>query len=254
MSHLAPYTVVLSSAGENRIEVMRALRRELRPLTLNDAAKMLGSLPARLGPFNEWQAAAVRDALEAAGAEVEVSPPLLPPPVPMPIPERCLQRLRDAALLVSEPYPPSHTLAERVNVGKPVDVPGNSLPEWGCRWGVNDIVVDAPGVSLWGRDGRWWVEVGAWAPQAPDEFVRSFEDPEAAVQDILDYFFGDPGRMRRMAEWHDPARIRASEEEMLAEDTLDESCRVHGCERNRVRLGVFCPRHHLQMLSGTLDE
>ena len=35
-------------------------------------------------------------------------------------------------------------------------------------------------------------------------------------------------------------------------ETIDgQSCKTNNCENNRIKLGVFCPRHHFEMLYGS---
>ncbi len=118
----------------------------------------------------------------------------------MKVPEDCLDRLRAAGLLVSEPYVPNHVgWPDGVAVGKPNTVPGNCLPGSKGLWGSTGQVVDAPCPRLHfaPETGEWVVTVHEYIPgPGPGDFVNSWGTPEEAVADILDYLLGDPARMR----------------------------------------------------------
>src|SRR4051812_34838436 len=118
----------------------------------------------------------------------------------MMVPEYCLDRLRVAGLLVSEPYIPNHlAFPDGVAVGKPSDVPGNGIAEYEGHWGAAGRVVDAPCPILHydAAAGRWVVTVHTYIPgPGPGDFVNEWGTPAEAVVDILDYLLGDPARMR----------------------------------------------------------
>jgi len=118
----------------------------------------------------------------------------------MKVPEHCLDRLRAAGLLVSDPYIPNHlAFPDGVIVGKPNDVPGNSIAGYEGHWGTTGRVVDAPSPRLHydPAPGKWVVTVHEYIPgPGPGDFVNEWDTPEGAVADILDYLLGDPARMR----------------------------------------------------------
>jgi hypothetical protein len=125
----------------------------------------------------------------------------------MKVPEHCLNRLRAAGLLVSEPYVPNHVAwPDGVAVGKPESVRGNCIPGTKAYWGASGPVVDAPCPCLHfdSRSGKWVVTVHEYIPgPGPGDFVNVWDTPEEAVADILDYLLGDAARMRVKQEEHE---------------------------------------------------
>jgi hypothetical protein len=118
----------------------------------------------------------------------------------MMVPEHCLDRLRAAGLLVSEPFDPNLSgWPQGVAVGKPDSVRGNCIPGTKRYWGASGQVVDAPCPYLHFDAGsrKWVVTVHEYIPgPGPGDFVNVWDTPEEAVTDILDYLLGDPARMR----------------------------------------------------------
>lgn len=116
----------------------------------------------------------------------------------MKVPEHCLDRLRAAGLLVSEPYVVSHVAyPDGVIVGKPNTVPGNAIDGYEGHWGLNGPIVDAPCPRLHFQSGKWVVTVHEYVPgPGPGDFINSWGTPGEAVADILDYLLGNPERMR----------------------------------------------------------
>ncbi len=114
----------------------------------------------------------------------------------MKVPEHCLDQLRAAGLLVSDPYIPSHLgFPDGVKVGKPTTTPGNCIPGYEGIWG-SGAVIDAPCPILHSDGSKWEVTVHTYIPgPGPGDFINFWDTPEEAVADILDYLLGDPARM-----------------------------------------------------------
>lgn len=196
--------------------------------------------------------------LEFNSAKVQVVPPN-PPPVRTPIPELHLQRLLERRLWLHgfDAAAPSNT-CRSVRILKPDNIGGNTIP--GYR-GPNLILEDgqttttsSPSLIFYGEDDVWFVELLLWIPgPGPGDFLHGFDDPSDGVADILDFYFGDPSRMR-LCEGPTEDEIRAGRLAFLASDIVDESCRQPGCAERRVRLSLFCPQHHLAMLSRKLSD
>ncbi|QEL20880.1 hypothetical protein [Limnoglobus roseus] len=136
----------------------------------------------------------------------------------MKAPEYCLDRLRAAGLVVSEPFVPGHiAFPDGVTVGKPNTVAGNSIDGYECHWGIDGPVVDAPCPYLHYENGQWQVTVHEYIPgPGPGDFVNSWLTPEEAITDILNYLLGSHEQMRvklrgRAAFKERLARIEAEE-------------------------------------------
>jgi hypothetical protein len=115
------------------------------------------------------------------------------------IEERYLEQLRAAGLFVSDPYSPEHSLPDGVLVGKPTTTVGNSIPNY--KTGYDDLAMDAPMIKFY-SDGESW---NVWAQEriptpSPADFENSWKMPQEAVDDIIDFFLGNPERMDRKAK------------------------------------------------------
>ncbi len=104
-------------------------------------------------------------------------------------------KLEQAGLFVSKPYPVSHSLSLGVVVGKPTNIQGNKIENF--RHGYDEVDMDAPDVKLFFKDGQWivWGQEGVPAP-GPGDFKNSWNTAIEAVEDILDFYFGDSLRMK----------------------------------------------------------
>lgn len=118
------------------------------------------------------------------------------------IPEHCIERLRSAGLFVSEPWPSDHVWPNNVLVGKPVGVPGNSIPGFSTGFGISDRVeFDGPPARFWFNGEVWLVLAEEYCPgPGPGDFLDEWNTPEEAVEDILNFYFGDPARMQAKAD------------------------------------------------------
>ncbi|HEY9683930.1 MAG TPA: hypothetical protein V6C86_20275 [Oculatellaceae cyanobacterium] len=122
----------------------------------------------------------------------------------MSIDEKYLNQLRQAGLHISPPVP---AFRGGVWVGKPKDVSGNNIP--GYSGGYATVVqdappcpdIDAPLIKFMLLDDIWVVDGhDSCGGTGPADFVDEWATPEEAIADILDYFFGDPARMKKKAE------------------------------------------------------
>lgn len=112
-----------------------------------------------------------------------------------------LNVLREAGLHVSSPK--ALLGGEWRWVTKPVSTSGNNLPGYESGYvSLGDEPqcpdTDAPMLKL-GYDGkRWEVEgINCAGGMGPGDFVTYWGNPEDALDDILDFFFGDSRRMNR---------------------------------------------------------
>jgi len=117
------------------------------------------------------------------------------------IPDNIIDLLQSRGLLVGDPFPEGHIAWPLGrSIGKPMSKGGNSLPEYECHWSIGDgeeVIVDAPVTQLHFSEGFWHVTVHEYVPgPGPGDFVHSHSTIDLAVQDIIDYYFGDPSRIR----------------------------------------------------------
>jgi hypothetical protein len=115
------------------------------------------------------------------------------------IPSDILDRLRNVGLLVSEPFVATHVAyPDGCVIAKPATVRGNHIAGYEGYWGDGDILIDAPSLFFHADPEEWIVTAHEYVPgPGPGDFVHCFPNPDAAVADILDFFFGDPSRMAK---------------------------------------------------------
>jgi hypothetical protein len=150
------------------------------------------------------------------------------------IPDRCLETLRAAGLLVGKPLPADdERYPAGVMIGKPVGMGGNRLPDW--RMGWDGWKIDAMPLIIHGENGRWIVRVEELLclSEPPDQPRWEFDDPDDAVQRVLDYYFGDPSLME--------AERRAQEAWTRKQEERWPSMRGG---RGRHRANVITEAHH----------
>jgi hypothetical protein len=167
---------------------------------------------------------------------------------PTPFPERNLAQLQEAGLFVTG-FPGKHVIL------KPTTVPGNSLPHLDGFWYDHDGEVpptDAPATWVVHEGSYWSVvenDIVVWGPDS----TRTYQSPADVVTDLLDYYFGDPGRMQEWARQRTPEARIAANEAFLGKDLAKAGvCRFLGCEERRVRWTAFCPHHFRLMMDGEL--
>jgi hypothetical protein len=103
----------------------------------------------------------------------------------MNLPRDCLSQLQAAGLLVSEHVFPAHHVAypDGHVICKPEGIDAPST-------------FNAPRVIVHAERGKWVVTVREGIPlPGPGDFVDEWDTPEQAVEDVLDYYFGNPDRL-----------------------------------------------------------
>lgn len=127
------------------------------------------------------------------------------------IDEMYLNKLRAAGLHVSDPIA---AFGNGVWVCKPTSTPGNNILGYSSGYvSLEGEAIcpetDAPMLKLILHDGIWQVngQLGAGG-MLPSDFIDDWTNAEDAVQDILDYYFGNPLRMQKKAAEEEAFRIR----------------------------------------------
>ena len=105
-----------------------------------------------------------------------------------------IAKLKQASLLVESnftgPYINGYTIA------KPASTPGNTRKNWETYFGSEEIFCDAPSATLYPKNDKWIFKIWECVPgPGPGDFIIDFPSIMDAVEDILDYYFGDPSRM-----------------------------------------------------------
>lgn len=115
-----------------------------------------------------------------------------------------LDKLTNAGLHVS---PPVKAFRDGVWVGKPTSTNGNSIEGYKAGYVVigNDPAppkMDAPMLKFHKSGAETWIVRGDdyVGGQGPGDFKNEWETVEEAIEDILDFFFGEPSRMKEKAE------------------------------------------------------
>ncbi len=122
------------------------------------------------------------------------------------IPDRYLKQLINSGLFVSEPFPEGHVWEHGVRVGKPTAAKGNLIPGYEAGYvtmgdEVEPPEMDAPYVVLFSKGKEWFVRAQECIPKpGHGDFTNVWTTADEAVQDILDFYFGDPARMLLKAE------------------------------------------------------
>ena len=120
------------------------------------------------------------------------------------IDEVYLEKLRSAGLHSSPPVP---SFRDGVWVGKPTSTVGNHIP--GYTDGGYTIFgedappdMDAPMLKFYiDSENNWMVRGEDYAgAKGPGDFVHLWKTPEEALDDILDFYFGNPARMQEKSE------------------------------------------------------
>ena len=120
----------------------------------------------------------------------------------MEIPIESLQRLSDAGLIVSTTtFPATHqAFPYGRSIHKPQTVLGNNVPEYECYLIDDDdnrILLDAPSAQLFHQDAKYVVCVHEMVPgPGPGDFRNEHDNLDEAINDILEYYFGNPARMK----------------------------------------------------------
>ncbi len=102
--------------------------------------------------------------------------------------------MRDKKLFVSKSYPAGHITENGIWIAKPSEIPGNSIPDYNGTYG--DIPIDAPAIMLYPTAEGWVVLNQAHVPTlGPGDFENIWQTLQEAVDDVIDFYFGNPERM-----------------------------------------------------------
>ncbi|CAN5733837.1 hypothetical protein BH10CYA1_BH10CYA1_34010 [soil metagenome] len=132
------------------------------------------------------------------------------------IEEKYLEQLRAAGLYVSHPIP---AFRGGFWICKPVATPGNNIPGFNFSGYISlepnpqcpDI--DAPMLKFMFLNDCWQVHgQDCSGGLGPADFIDEWSTPSEAVEDILDFFFGEPARMNAKASERKKAALRAKAE------------------------------------------
>lgn len=114
------------------------------------------------------------------------------------IDEKNLLQLKNAGLYVSSAFPEGHLWECGVRVAKPTSTPGNSIP--GYQFTRGSVPIDAPALVLYPSNGKWVVLAQESVPSpGPGDFENKWSNHQEAIDDILDFYLGDPQRMSNLA-------------------------------------------------------
>lgn len=118
------------------------------------------------------------------------------------IEQKHLNRLQSSGLHVS---PPMSCFGGGVWIKKPSTTKGHHIPapEFESSYISFDEDpdtqpdTDAPMIAFYEQDGKWVVNGKRTTGKdlAPGDFINEWETPDEAVEDILDFYFGDSSRM-----------------------------------------------------------
>lgn len=110
------------------------------------------------------------------------------------IEEKYIQQLRSRKLFVSDPFSHRHKMANGVWIAKPTSVEGNHVNKYESS--CDGIPIDAPAVLLLPTEQGWMVLNQEHIPTSgPGDFKNVWQTQQEAVDDILDFYFGNPERM-----------------------------------------------------------
>lgn len=107
-----------------------------------------------------------------------------------------LGKLREAGLYVSKIFPTGHRWQGGVRVAKPKGVGGNVVPDYVLT--CDSLELNAPSIMFIQNGDKWDVFTQECVPQGPNDLNNLWSTLEEAVEDILEFYFGDPERMRKM--------------------------------------------------------
>lgn len=109
--------------------------------------------------------------------------------------KKSIEKLLKSGLFVSDPFPAGHYWEDGVIVGKPTATKGNFIPEF--KFGYEEIDMDAPDVVLFSDGNIWYMVAQEGVPgSAEGDFTNKWASEDEAVEDILEYYFGSPARMK----------------------------------------------------------
>lgn len=111
------------------------------------------------------------------------------------IPATAIESLKNRGLVVSEPYPLSHSeYACGLRILKPIAAGGNSHP-FEIRT-VDETNTDGPIFYLFKQDDEWALETILQVGSKPP--IKTYQDVDGAIDYLIDLFFGAPDNMRAL--------------------------------------------------------
>lgn len=124
------------------------------------------------------------------------------------IDDKYLKQLRERHLHVSQPFQKGRTLEDAVRVAKPATVPGNFVLGFESECG--EIPINAPALLLRSTNEGWVVLYQDHVPTpGPGDFENIWQTPQEAVDDILDFYFGNPERMNTISQlWSSVGKLK----------------------------------------------
>lgn len=118
-----------------------------------------------------------------------------------------MQELREAGLLVTDPFPSGHAWEHGVRIGKPTTTPSNSIPDF--LTGYDDISMNAPMIVLYRTEKDWVVIFQDHAPTpVSGDFENHWPTAEDAVKDVLDFYLRKLERMNEIAAAMEETKMR----------------------------------------------
>ncbi|MBI1271342.1 hypothetical protein GC174_13015 [bacterium] len=122
------------------------------------------------------------------------------------IDKKYLDRLRDSGLHVSPPIP---AYSGGVWIKKPTSTKGHFVPGYSSDYisfeekPEEQPDTNAPMIAFYRNRSAWVVDLnGSQESVSPADFLNEWATPEEAVDDILDFYFGDSARMIEFAYLH----------------------------------------------------
>ena len=110
-----------------------------------------------------------------------------------------LDLLHKKGLITSTPFPKEHGWENGIRIGKPSNVTGNYIPNHSYKFMGQET--DAPTIVLFAKDNKWIVLAQDFNPtKGPGDFKNVWNTLEEALEDILEFYFGDPSRMMDKAK------------------------------------------------------
>lgn len=114
------------------------------------------------------------------------------------IPEKIINLLHHRGLYVGKLFGKEHIWSGGAWIAKPRNTPGNIIENYE---GEFPIETDATPLVLYGRDEKWYVLAQEHAPvMYGGDFENCWDTVEEAINDIFDFYFGDPARMMKKQE------------------------------------------------------
>lgn len=115
------------------------------------------------------------------------------------IDEEHLHRLQSSGLHVSKVFPVGHPWAGGVRVAKPKSVGGNKIENYSTK--CDGLELNAPPMVFCPDGDKYDVFTEECVPQGPCDIDNKWLTAEEAVDDILDFFFGNPQRMKIIEDY-----------------------------------------------------